>query len=140
HDPPGRHDPRHLLLQHHRRGVAGRASQPHLASRAPTPLGAVMRDIFAWIGELDAASLLAVAEAGLAEPASVRRAAEAIVAVRALADAPGSDRPTDYLDIQRLLRAQAGDDADVIHLGRSRQDILATVHRLLLRDRIIVLA
>ncbi|WP_396656414.1 lyase family protein [Microbacterium sp.] len=99
-----------------------------------------MRDIFAWIGELDAASLIAVAEAGLAEPTSVRRAAEAIVAVRALADAPGSDRPTDYLDIQRLLRAQAGDDADVIHLGRSRQDILATVHRLLLRDRIIVLA
>lgn len=99
-----------------------------------------MRDIFAWVSELDAASLVAVAEGGLAEPTSVRRAADAILAVRAAAEAPGADRPTDYLDIQRLLRAQADDDADSIHLGRSRQDILATVHRLLLRDRLIAFA
>ncbi|MDQ2670352.1 MAG: lyase family protein [Gemmatimonadota bacterium] len=99
-----------------------------------------MRDVFAWISELDAASLIAVAEGGLAEPVTVRSAARAILAVRAAGDAPGSDRPTDYLDIQRLLRAQAADDADAIHLGRSRQDILATVHRLLLRERVIRLA
>lgn len=95
-----------------------------------------MRDVFGWISELDAASLVTVAEAGLAEPGIARSAARAIVAVRAAAAAPGAPRPADYLDIQPLLRAEGGDAADAIHLGRSRQDILATVHRLLLRDRL----
>ncbi|HET8928129.1 MAG TPA: lyase family protein [Microbacterium sp.] len=96
-----------------------------------------MRDIFAWISELDAASLVTVAEAHLVEPAIAGRAAQAIAAVRADGDVPDAPRPTDYLDIQALLRAKAGDAADAIHLGRSRQDILATVHRLLLRDRLL---
>jgi argininosuccinate lyase len=98
------------------------------------------RDVFAWISEIDAASLVMVAEGGLADPDDASAAARAILAVRADAGTLGAPRPADYLDIQRLLRAQAGAAADVIHIGRSRQDILATVHRLLLRDRIGTLA
>jgi len=94
------------------------------------------RDVFAWISEIDAASLLAVAAGRLASVEDAAAAARAILAVRAAAEAPGAERPADYLDIQPRLRAQAGTAADAIHIGRSRQDILATVHRLLLRDRL----
>src|SRR5690606_17453877 len=78
----------------------------------------------------------AVAAGRLASVEDAAAAARAILAVRAAAEAPGAERPADYLDIQPRLRAQAGTAADAIHIGRSRQDILATVHRLLLRDRL----
>lgn len=96
------------------------------------------RDIFAWISEIDAASLVMVVEARLAPRGTGAEAARAILAVRHAAEA--GERPSDYLDVQRLLRAEGGEAADAIHIGRSRQDILATVHRLLLRDRLLALS
>ena len=41
--------------------------------------------------------------------------------------------PADYLDYEALLAAQVGAKASLLHLGRSRQDIAATISRMNLR-------
>ncbi len=49
-------------------------------------------------------------------------------------------RPGDYLQYEPLLIAYAGPDATRMHSGRSRQDILATTRRVMLRERALDLA
>lgn len=96
------------------------------------------RDIFFWLCQLDKASTLMTVEEGIA-PANIgTQTALALRKIIADADLPGAERPTDYLQVGPLLRAIVGPDSSRIHAGRSRQDILATVHRLLLRDRLLL--
>src|SRR5260221_10494646 len=53
---------------------------------------------------------------------------------------PGAPRPGDYLQYEPLIIAYAGPDATRMHSGRSRQDILATTRRAMLRERVLDLA
>ena len=50
---------------------------------------------------------------------------------------PGAKRPGDYLAYEPLLIAQAGPDATRMHSGRSRQDIIPTSRRIMLRARFL---
>lgn len=96
------------------------------------------RDTFHWLCQLDKASTIMTVERGIAPREVGARTAKAISTVIAEAAAPDAWRPTDYLDVEPLVRRIVGPDSSRIHSGRSRQDMLATVHRLLLRDRLIL--
>ncbi|MFF7632351.1 lyase family protein [Kitasatospora sp. NPDC008050] len=96
------------------------------------------RDTFYWLCELDKASTVMTVEEGIAPREVGARTAAAIVKVLADAEAPGAERPTDYLQVEPLVRRLVGPDSSRIHSGRSRQDMLPTVYRLLLRDRLVL--
>jgi argininosuccinate lyase len=95
------------------------------------------RDTFHWLCQLDKASTIMTVEEKIVPADIGARTAVAIATVMADASVPGAARPTDYLQVEPLVRGLVGPDSSRIHSGRSRQDMLATVHRLLLRDRII---
>jgi argininosuccinate lyase len=98
------------------------------------------RDTFHWLCQLDKASTIMTVEAGIVPREIGARTAAAVAKVISDAAAPGAARPTDYLDVEPLVRRLVGPDSSRIHSGRSRQDMLATVHRLLLRDRVILVS
>ncbi|MER7846139.1 lyase family protein [Kitasatospora sp. NPDC096077] len=96
------------------------------------------RDTFFWLCRLDKASTVMTVEEGIAPREVGARTAAAIAKVVSDAEAPGADRPTDYLQVEPLVRELVGPDSSRIHSGRSRQDMLPTVYRLLLRDRLVL--
>jgi argininosuccinate lyase len=95
------------------------------------------RDPFFWYCRMDMATTLAAVETKLITPKQAVETARGIAAVLSAGAQASGDRPTDYLDIQAMLLREAGPVASRMHAGRSRQDMLATLHRLLLRDRLL---
>ena len=98
-------------------------------------LVAPSRDAFYWYCRMDMATAVAAHKTGIITPDNAAQTAQAISAVIAAGDQPGADRPTDYLGVQAMLLQAGGPEASRMHSGRSRQCMLATLHRLFLRDR-----
>lgn len=88
---------------------------------------------------MDMATTLAALDTGLITAGQAREIACGIRDVIQWGERYPEQRPTDYLDVQALLLKQVGPVASRMHAGRSRQDMLATLHRLLLRDRMLLL-
>ncbi len=97
-------------------------------------------DNFYWLGEFNKASTVMVVEQGIVPPALGAKIAGGVARVIEDGEKPGAKRPGDYLQYEPLLIAYAGPDATRMHSGRSRQDILATTRRVMLRERAIELA
>jgi argininosuccinate lyase len=107
------------------------------AEMAGAPSGPTkpIHDDFYWLGELNKASTVMVVEQGIVPRPLGARIADGVARVIADGEKPGAQRPGDYLRYEPLLIAHAGPDATRMHSGRSRQDILATSRRLMLRER-----
>jgi argininosuccinate lyase len=103
--------------------------------RPPKP----MHDDFYWLGEFNKASTVMVVEQGIVPKALGAKIAVGVAKVIEDGDKPGARRPGDYLQYEPLLIAYAGPDATRMHSGRSRQDILSTTRRVMLRERAIEL-
>ena len=97
-------------------------------------------DNFYWLGEFNKASTVMVIEQGIVPKELGARIAKGVSQVIEEGDKPGAKRPGDYLAYEPLLLAVAGPDATRMHSGRSRQDILATNRRVMLRERALDLA
>ena len=50
----------------------------------------------------------------------------------------GAARPSDYLRVEAQLVERAGPEGSKLHMGRSRNDLGASVNRLMIRDRVLV--
>ncbi|HEV2575420.1 MAG TPA: argininosuccinate lyase [Beijerinckiaceae bacterium] len=96
------------------------------------PVRPAMPDAFHWLVEMNKASAVMLVERGLLPPALGHTIAEAITAVAARGEA-GGERPGDYLEFEKAMVARAGPDVSRVHIGRSRQDLGATLQRLALR-------
>lgn len=98
------------------------------------------RDTFSWLCRLDKASTVMAREEGLVTADVAARVARGLQRLEAEHRGPDAFRPTDYLHFAPLLEAIVGPDSSRIHVGRSRQDILAVLYRLQLRDRYLLAA
>lgn len=97
------------------------------------------RDEFFWLNEFNKAAAVMTTEQGIIPPAMSGPLARGVAKVIEEGDKPGGKRPKDYLQYEVLVVAQSGPDASRLHSGRSRQDILATNRRAMLRDRVLEL-
>lgn len=76
-------------------------------------------------------------EGGLVPRPMAAMIADGIAQVIARDNASGAPRSADYLDFEPKLIAVVGQDASRLHMGRSRQDIGATIARMSLRDGLL---
>jgi argininosuccinate lyase len=90
-------------------------------------------DEFYWLGEFNKASTVMVVEQGIVTRKLGKAIADAVAKVIADGNKAGAARPSDYLELEKLLVAAAGPDVTRMHSGRSRQDLIATSNRTLLR-------
>ena len=107
---------------------------------ALVPAGAAAqgeRDDFDRLGQINKASIVMLAEAGLVPPPLAATIAAGIAQVIAEQGEPGSRRSSDYLVFEERLVEVAGRGASRLHTGRSRQDIGSTSRRLALRAALL---
>lgn len=86
---------------------------------------------------INKASIVMLVEGGLVPHPMAAGIANGIMRVIAGEQASGVQRSADYLDFEPKLIAIAGPDASRLHVGRSRQDIGATIARMSLRDALL---
>ena len=94
-------------------------------------------DQFYWVGKINRASAVMLGEEKIVAPDMARKLAGGVDRILVGAAQPGGKRPSDMLQIERLLSEVLGPDASLIHTGRSRQDMLATYRRAKLRNQVL---
>jgi len=87
--------------------------------------------------QINKASIVMLDEGGLVPRPMAASIADGIGQVIAKESASGVLRSADYLDFEPKLIAVVGQDASRLHIGRSRQDIGATIARMSLRDGLL---
>lgn len=87
--------------------------------------------------QINKASIVMLEEGGLVPRSTAARIADGIGQVIATENASGSPRSADYLHFEPKLIAIVGQDGSRLHIGRSRQDIGATIARMSLRDGLL---
>ena len=95
------------------------------------------RDDFDRLGQINKASIVMLAEAGLVPAPLAATIAAGIAEVVAEQAEPGSRRSSDYLVFEERLVEVVGRGASRLHTGRSRQDIGSTSRRLALRAALL---
>lgn len=86
-----------------------------------------------WQNRINRASLVMLSEVGIVSPKEARIIAQAQMAAEAQQAVPGAEPLSDIMPLEKLLVAQCGQMATLIHTGRSRQDIFATLNQARLR-------
>ncbi len=95
------------------------------------------KDEFYWLNEFNKAAVVMTTETGIIPRTLSKPLAQGVAKTIEEGDKPGAKRPRDYLQYEPLVIAHAGPDASRLHSGRSRQDILSTTRRVMLRDRVL---
>ena len=96
-------------------------------------------DEFYWLEDMNKASSVMVAEQGIVSQQLSQVIANSIAQSIELGDQPNAVRPdvSHYLTLEQQLIRIGGPDVTRVHSGRSRQDLIATVDRLKLRERLL---
>ena len=98
------------------------------------------RDQFFWLGQINKASAVINVDEGLLEREKAPKIAAGIVKVMADGDKPGAARPFRVVEFEPLLIRAAGQEASLLHAGRSSQDMFATYRAAIMRDNLLDLA
>ncbi len=107
------------------------------SSKDATSARAKAHDQFYWLGRINMATTVMTVEEGVVPRQLARQIAEGVAHSIAQAEQPGGKRPTDVLQIEKIISDKAGPEATLIHAGRSRQDMLASVRTMRLRDEVL---
>ncbi|WP_235504023.1 MULTISPECIES: argininosuccinate lyase [unclassified Acidovorax] len=91
------------------------------------------QDTFYWFGRINMASAVMNVEQGIIPKPLAGRIARGVEQSIAQASAPGGKRPTDVLQVEKIITDAVGPEATLIHTGRSRQDIHSTLNAAQLR-------
>lgn len=86
-----------------------------------------------WLNKINRASLVMLREEGIVDEKAARMIAKAQKAAEAVQAEPGREEIQDIMPLEKLLIAECGHSATLIHTGRSRQDIFATLYQARLR-------
>lgn len=106
-------------------------------SRTNTSRVAEIQDYSYWIGRINMASTVMLSEQGIISKALAPRIAEGVAHAISEGVKPKGRRPSDVLQVERIIEERAGPEASLIHTGRSRQDILATTRTASLRTAML---
>ena len=98
---------------------------------------AKQQDVFFWFGRINMASTVVHAEQGIIPPPLVGRIARGVSHSIDQATKPGGKRPTDVLQVEKIITDQVGPEGTLIHTGRSRQDIHSTLNAAQLRLEVL---
>lgn len=110
----------------------GAISAGHPGWTATSPL-AQSQDTFYWLGRINMASTVVTVEQGIVPKDLAGRIARGVSHSIAQAASPHGSRPTDVLLLEKIITDAVGPEATLIHSGRSRQDIHATLNAARLR-------
>jgi len=91
------------------------------------------QDTFYWFGRINMASTVVHVEQGIIPQALAGRIARGVEHSLVQATAPGGKRPTDVLQVEKIITDAVGPEGTLIHTGRSRQDIHSTLNAAQLR-------
>ena len=98
---------------------------------------AKQQDVFYWFGRINMASTVVHAEQGIIPAPLVGRIARGVSHSIDQAAQPGGKRPTDVLQVEKIITDQVGPEGTLIHTGRSRQDIHSTLNAAQLRLEVL---
>ena len=98
------------------------------------------RDQFFWLGQINKASAVINVDEGLLDRDKAPKIAAGIVKVMADGDKPGAARPFRVVEFEPLLIRAAGQEASLLHAGRSSQDMFATYRAAIMRDNLLDLS
>ncbi len=98
------------------------------------------RDQFFWLGEINKATAVINTDEGLLDKTKTPKIAAGLVKVLEDGAKPGAKRPFRVIDFEPLLIREAGQDATLLHAGRSSQDMFATYRAAIMRDNLLELA
>ena len=85
------------------------------------------QDQFYWLGRINMASTVMLVEERIIPAQLAKPIAEGVQYSIVQAREPGGKRPTDVMQVERIIFDKAGADATLVHTGRSRQDMGAAV-------------
>ncbi|MFM7255831.1 MAG: lyase family protein [Betaproteobacteria bacterium] len=109
-------------------------------SRVNTSRVAELQDYSYWIGRINMASTVMLTEQGIIPAVLAPRIAEGVAFAINEGVKPKGRRPSDVLQVERIIEERSGPEATLIHTGRSRQDILATTRTASLRTAVLDLS
>jgi argininosuccinate lyase len=95
------------------------------------------QDRFYWINQINKASAVMLTEEGIVSAETGRTLAEGVMHALEQAELPGGRRPADVLQVERMMTEAIGPEVSMIHVGRSRQDIYATLRMAKLRTQML---
>lgn len=94
-------------------------------------------DQFYWLNKINKASAVMLLEEGIISKDIASTLARGVDHAVRQADSEGGKRPSDVLQIERIISDEVGPDASIIHTGRSRQDMYATFRMARLRNQML---
>lgn len=98
---------------------------------------AKQQDVFYWFGRINMASTVVHVEQGIIPAPLAGRIARGVSYSIDQASQPGGKRPTDVLQVEKIITDQVGPEGTLIHTGRSRQDIHSTLNAAQLRLEVL---
>lgn len=98
---------------------------------------AKQQDVFYWFGRINMASTVVHAEQGIIPAPLAGRIARGVSYSIDQAAQPGGKRPTDVLQVEKIIIDQVGPEGTLVHTGRSRQDIHSTLNAAQLRLEVL---
>ncbi|MBK8321985.1 MAG: argininosuccinate lyase [Betaproteobacteria bacterium] len=94
-------------------------------------------DQFYWMNKINKASIVMLVEEKILPPESGRTIARGIAQTLDQAARPGGKRPSDVMQIEKIITDSIGPEGSLIHAGRSRQDMYATFRAAQLRNQVL---
>lgn len=98
------------------------------------------RDGFYWLGQINKASIIINTEEGLLDSSYTSTFAKGLRNVLAAGEKEGAERPARVITFEPYLIKEVGPEITRIHVGRSSQDMLMTVHMAIIREDLLSLA
>ncbi|MBR0793851.1 argininosuccinate lyase [Bradyrhizobium jicamae] len=97
-------------------------------------------DQFYWLNKINKASTVMLMEEGIFPKDVGQLIAKGVDYTIRQAREPDGKRPSDVLQIEKIMTDKVGEEASVVHAGRSRQDMYATFRAAKLRNQTLDLA
>ncbi len=109
-------------------------------TRDATSPAAALEDQFHWMNRINMASTVMLIEQRIIPEALVKPIAEGVQFAIDQANEADGKRPSDVLQLERIISEKSGPEATLIHAGRSRQDMYASIRVMQMRRQVLDIA